>query len=108
MVASVSLHHCSEKKQWARNILFGHIVRKYGYLGATYMDGWITISYVQGRGRIMSQPRRPLDDLYFPETVEQVEELLAVWSACLRSDSVDRFPDFEQEGREGRLVYYIY
>ena len=41
------------------------------------MDGWITISYVQGRGRIMSQPRRPLDDLYFPETVEQAVELLA-------------------------------
>ena len=25
----------------------------------------------------MSQPRRPLDDLYFPETVEQDVELLA-------------------------------
>ena len=51
------------------------------------MDGWITISYVQGRGRIMSQPRRPLD-LYFPEMISGNSG--ASWRApCSR----ERYPE---------------
>ena len=69
------------------------------------MDGWITISYVQGRGRIMSQPRRPLDDLYFPETVEQDVELLAAKiSGRSRRQDVELLVAESSVNRLGSLV----